>query len=46
MKAYHPAVLVALLFYGYATGIFSVAFRYITANSKIRGNDHFLKKTR
>lgn len=41
--AYSPAMLVALLFYGYATGVFSsrklelatyesVAFRYITAN--------------
>ena len=39
-RAYHPALLVALLFYGYATGVFSsrkleqatydsVAFRYI-----------------
>ena len=44
MKAYHPTILVALLFYGYATGVFSsrkieqatydsVAFRYIAANS-------------
>ena len=24
-QAYHPAMLVALLFYGYATGVFSVA---------------------
>ncbi len=43
-QPYHPAVLVALLFYGYATGIFSsrkleqathdsVAFRYITADA-------------
>jgi len=42
-KAYHPEMLLALLFYGYATGIFSsrkleratydsVAFRYIAAN--------------
>lgn len=42
-KAHHPAMLLALLFYGYATGIFSsrkleratydsVAFRYIAAN--------------
>ena len=41
--AYHPEVLLALLFYGYATGVFSsrkieqatydsVAFRYIAAN--------------
>ena len=41
-RAYHPAMLVALLFYGYATGVFSsrkleqatydsVAFRYISA---------------
>ena len=41
---YHPAVMVALLFYGYATGVFSsrkleqatydsVAFRYITADT-------------
>ena len=40
---YHPAMLVALLFYGYATGVFSsrkleqatydsVAFRYITGD--------------
>ena len=40
-RAYHPAMLVALLFYGYATGVFSsrkleqatydsVAFRYIS----------------
>lgn len=43
-QPYHPAMLVALLFYGYATGVFSsrklerstydsVAFRYIVANS-------------
>jgi transposase len=43
-KAYHPVVLLSLLFYGYATGVFSsrsleratydsVAFRYITANT-------------
>lgn len=43
-KAYHPATLLALLFYGYATGVFSsrrledatydsVAFRYIAANT-------------
>ena len=43
-KAYHPKMLLALLFYGYATGVFSsrkleratydsVAFRYITANT-------------
>ena len=43
-KPYNPAVLVSLLFYGYATGIFSsrklerstydsVAFRFIAANS-------------
>ena len=42
--AYHPAMMVALLFYGYATGVFSsrkleqatydsVAMRYITANT-------------
>ena len=42
-RAYHPALLVALLFYGYATGVFSsrkleqatydsVAFRYITGD--------------
>lgn len=42
--AYHPAMLVALLFYGYATGVFSsrkleratydsVAFRYVAANA-------------
>lgn len=42
-KAHHPEMLLALLFYGYATGVFSsrkleratydsVAFRYITAN--------------
>ena len=41
---YHPSVMVALLFYGYATGVFSsrkleqatydsVSFRYITANT-------------
>lgn len=41
---YHPAMLVALLFYGYATGVFSsrklekasydsVAFRYVCANT-------------
>ena len=41
--AYHPALLLALLFYGYATGIFSsrkleqatydsVAFRFITGD--------------
>ncbi len=43
-KPYHPAMLVALLFYGYATGVFSsrklekasydsIAFRYICANT-------------
>ena len=43
-KAYHPATLLAILVYGYATGVFSsrrleratydsVAFRYIAANS-------------
>lgn len=43
-KAYHPAMLLALLFYGYATGIFSsrkleaatydsIAFRFISANT-------------
>ena len=42
--AFHPSMMVALLFYGYATGIFSsrklerathdsVAFRYIAANT-------------
>ena len=42
-RAYHPAMMVALLFYGYATGVFSsrkleeathdsVGFRYITGN--------------
>jgi transposase/IS5 family transposase len=42
--AYHPAMLVSLLFYGYATGVFSsrklaqatydsIAFRFICANS-------------
>lgn len=43
-KAYHPEILLSLLFYGYATGIFSsrkieqatydsVAFRFISANT-------------
>jgi transposase len=43
-RPYHPAMLVALLFYGYATGVFSsrklaqatydsIAFRYICANA-------------
>ncbi len=43
-KPYHPAMLVALLFYGYATGVFSsrklekashdsIAFRYVCANT-------------
>lgn len=43
-RPYHPAMLVALLFYGYATGVFSsrklaqatydsIAFRYICANT-------------
>lgn len=43
-EAYHPAVMLSLLFYGYATGVFSsrkleratydsVAFRYIAANT-------------
>lgn len=47
-QAYHPALMVALLFYGYATGVFSsrkleqatydsVAFRYLTAD---RHPDH------
>ena len=47
-EAFHPAMLVALLFYGYATGVFSsrrleretydsVAFRYVAAN---RHPDH------
>ena len=45
IKAYHPAILLSLLFYGYATGVFSsrkieratydsVAFRFITANTQ------------
>jgi len=44
VKAYHPSMMVALLFYGYATGVFSsrkleqatydsIAFRFITANN-------------
>ncbi len=43
-KAYHPEILLSLLFYGYATGVYSsrkieqatydsVAFRYISANT-------------
>jgi transposase len=43
-KAYHPEILLALLFYGYATGVYSsrkieqatydsVAFRFISANT-------------
>jgi transposase len=43
-QAYHPEMLLALLFYGYATGVFSsrkleqatydsIAFRYIAANT-------------
>ena len=43
-KPYHPAMLVAVLFYGYSTGVFSsrklekacydsIAFRYISANT-------------
>jgi len=43
-KAHHPEMLLALLFYGYATGVFSsrkleqatydsVAFRYVAANT-------------
>ena len=43
-KPYHPAMLVALLFYGYATGVFSsrklekatydsIAYRYLCANT-------------
>lgn len=43
-KAYHPEVIISLLFYGYATGVFSsrkiekatydsVAFRFISANT-------------
>ena len=43
-KPFHPAMLVALLFYGYSTGVFSsrklekashdsIAFRYVCANS-------------
>jgi len=43
-KPFHPAMLVSLLFYGYATGVFSsrklekasydsIAFRYVCANS-------------
>ena len=43
-KPFHPAMLVALLFYGYSTGVFSsrkleaatydsIAFRYICANT-------------
>lgn len=45
-QAYHPAILRALLFYGYATGVFSsrkleqathdsVAFRFITADTHL-----------
>ncbi|MBV5317758.1 MAG: IS1182 family transposase [Desulfobulbaceae bacterium] len=44
VKAHHPQVLLSLLFYGYATGIFSsrkieratydsIAFRYVSANT-------------
>jgi transposase len=44
LKAYHPNILLSLLFYGYATGVFSsrkieqatydsVAFRFISANT-------------
>ena len=44
LRPYHPALLVALLFYGYATGVFSsrklaqathdsIAFRFICANT-------------
>jgi len=44
LKAYHPEILLSLLFYGYATGVFSsrkiekathdsVAFRFISANT-------------
>ena len=44
IKAYHPEILLSLLFYGYATGVFSsrkiekatydsVAFRFISANT-------------
>ncbi len=44
IKAYHPEILISLLFYGYATGVFSsrkiekatydsVAFRFISANT-------------
>ena len=43
-KAYHPEIMLALLFYGYATGVFSsrkiekatydsIAFRFISANT-------------
>ena len=43
-KAYHPEALISLLFYGYATGVYSsrkieqathdsIAFRYISANT-------------
>ena len=48
-KSYHPRLLVAVLVYGYATGVFSsrkleratydsVAFRFITANEHKCGN--------
>jgi transposase len=44
LKAYHPEIMLSLLFYGYATGVFSsrkiekatydsVAFRFISANT-------------
>jgi transposase len=44
LKAYHPEIMISLLFYGYATGVFSsrkiekatydsVAFRFISANT-------------
>jgi transposase len=44
LKAYHPEILLSLLFYGYATGVFSsrkiekatydsVAFRFVSANT-------------
>lgn len=50
--AFHPSMMVALLFYGYATGVFSsrkleretydsVAFRYVAAN---RHPDHIAPK--
>ncbi len=56
-KAYHPEILLSLLFYGYATGVFSsskieqatydcVAFSFISANTHPEHTEHCASSNR